>query len=384
MYRRFLSSILVVSLLFLAGSLSAGTFPQASSLQMTLSGSTGATDVDSLLLEAAERGVRTSLESRIQFGSEGGDLVEATLGDPVVDDVVFAPSVRFTAWLRISYGGQSLTTGIFVIGKDLEDILRSLPRRIEQSLRYDVLDILPQFEADLSLEYLWRNSLSSWVDTSKNQIRVGDRLLVVGSSGQAEALVAVSDLVVTDGRTTAVFDPLYRRAPQPGLPIVSGPAWSGAVGVSIASDLSGFGLVFSVSKASSWYPWSPLLKVGVWGEIDSSASFSMTGFEAYAMGGLQVDVPLGPLFETRWMFVEDASVEASCLLGAGFRLAVDGSSEAFIFGGEWEVGYRMYLSPFWSWKLGIGSWYWAQVGASGVETLRSTPLTITPSVVFNW
>jgi hypothetical protein len=113
---------------------------------------------------------------------------------------------------------------IFVIGKDLEDILRSLPRRIEQSLRYDVLDILPQFEADLSLEYLWRNSLSSWVDTSKNQIRVGDRLLVVGSSGQAEALVAVSDLVVTDGRTTAVFDPLYRRAPQPGLAIVSGPA----------------------------------------------------------------------------------------------------------------------------------------------------------------
>lgn len=383
--RRLLAGI--VTLLFVAFPLVADTFPQASSLIVSLSGSTGDAEADALLLGAVEKGVHRSLESRVSFTEEASDAVEVTLGDPHLDPFTFEPQIRFTAWLRLSYAGESFTTGVAVHGKNLKEIAHELATSVEGQLRYDILDILPITAEGLTLDYVWRNNLSSWLDDENASLKKGKRLLVQGSSGKAEALVVVDDVLPYEDRLVAVYAPLYVRNPQPGMPLVSGPNWTGSLSFPIAvlgSDVFGIGVEFSAMRSMGWYPWAPVMKAGLWLESSKPPTIVLQGIEAYVMGGMQVDVPLGGLFDTSFTLVEDASLGAACLIGLGAQIPLDQTPAVFIFGGEWEVWYRHKPSVHWGWGISLGSQYWAKVENGQVAYQRLANLTIAPSIIFSW
>lgn len=383
--RRLLAGI--VTLLFVAFPLVADTFPQASSLIVSLSGSTGDAEADALLLGAVEKGVHRSLESRVSFTEEASDAVEVTLGDPHLDPFTFEPQIRFTAWLRLSYAGESFTTGVAVHGKNLKEIAHELATSVEGQLRYDILDILPITAEGLTLDYVWRNNLSSWLDDENASLKKGKRLLVQGSSGKAEALVVVDDVLPYEDRLVAVYAPLYVRNPQPGMPLVSGPNWTGSLSFPIAvlgSDVFGIGVEFSAMRSMGWYPWAPVMKAGLWLESSKPPTIVLQGIEAYVMGGMQVDVPLGGLFDTSFTLVEDASLGAACLIGLGAQIPLDRTPAVFIFGGEWEVWYRHTPSVHWGWGISLGSQYWAKVENGQVAYQRLANLTIAPSIIFSW
>ncbi len=383
--RRFLPGFL--ALLFVAFPLVADSFPQATSLVISLSGSTGDAEADALLLGAVEKGVHRSLESRVSFTEEASDAVEVTLGDPNLDPFTFEPQIRFTAWLRLSYAGESFTTGVAVHGKNLKEIAHELATSVEGQLRYDILDILPITTEGLTLDYVWRNSLSSWLDDENASLKKGKRLLVQGSSGKAEALVVVDDVLPYEDRLVAVYAPLYVRNPQPGMPLVSGPNWTGSLSFPIAvlgSDVFGIGVEFSAMRSMSWYPWAPVMKAGFWLESSKPPTIVLRGIEAYVMGGVQVDVPLGGLFDTSFTLVEDASLGAACLIGLGAQIPLDQTPAVFIFGGEWEVWYRHTPSVHWGWGISLGSQYWAKVENGQVAYQRLANLTIAPSIIFSW
>ncbi|MDY4611947.1 MAG: hypothetical protein SPD11_15165 [Sphaerochaetaceae bacterium] len=385
MRRRLLFGL--AAFLFMTVCLSAGTFPQATGLSMSLSGSTGDPETDLLLLDAVEKGVRRSLESRVDFSVEASGPVETTLGDPKLDMITFEPQIRFTAWLRLSYGGESFTTGVAVLGKNLKEIARELSSVVTAQLRYDALDLLPIESDGLTLDYVWRNSLSSWVDENSLPVKKGDRLLVQGVSSKSEALVVVNDIIPYEGRTVAAYDPVYVRNPQPGMPLSPGPNWTGTIEFPVtvvASGLFGVGAEFSAMRSMGWYPWAPVMKAGLCLEISKPPTMTLQGLSVYAMGGMQVDVPLGGLFDTSFTLIEDASIGAACLVGFGARIPFDQTDTVFIFGGEWEVWYRHTPSVHWGWGVGFGSQYWAKVDAGKVQYHRLATLTIAPSVVFSW
>lgn len=382
---RFLPGFL--ALLFVAFPLVADSFPQATSLVISLSGSTGDAEADALLLGAVEKGVHRSLESRVSFTEEASDAVEVTLGDPHLDPFTFEPQIRFTAWLRLSYAGESFTTGVAVHGKNLKEIAHELATSVEGQLRYDILDILPITAEGLTLDYVWRNNLSSWLDDENASLKKGKRLLVQGSSGKAEALVVVDDVLPYEDRLVAVYAPLYVRNPQPGMPLVSGPNWTGSLSFPIAvlgSDVFGIGVEFSAMRSMGWYPWAPVMKAGLWLESSKPPTIVLQGIEAYVMGGMQVDVPLGGLFDTSFTLVEDASLGAACLIGLGAQIPLDQTPAVFIFGGEWEVWYRHTPSVHWGWGISLGSQYWAKVENGQVAYQRLANLTIAPSIIFSW
>lgn len=389
--RRFFLGL--VAILLVAVPLFASTFPQATGLVVTLSGTTGNPETDSMLLSAVEKGVGKSLESRVSFSESATDPIEVTLGDLSLDYIVFEPQIRFTAWLRLSYAGQSFTTGVAVHGKDLKVIAKELAASVEAQLRYDTLDVLPIETDGLTLDYVWRNSLSSWLDIDNDHVdgepqgtvpvKKGERLLVQGASGKPEAFVVVKDIIPYEDRLVASYSPLYVRSPQPGLPLVSGPNWTGTISFPIAIDLSGFGVEFSAMRSMSWYPWAPVIKGGVWCEL-SRSPITVQGLEVYALGGMQVEVPLGGLFDTSFTLVEDASLGAACYVGLGAQIPFDNTASSFIFGSEWDVWYRHTPSVHWGWGIQVGSQYWANVVQGKVGFCRATNLAIAPSVIFSW
>lgn len=387
MRRRRLLLLGIVVFLCVTAALSADKFPEATGLVVSLSGSTRDTEADALLLDAVETAVRRSLESRVVFSAEASGPVEVTLGDPDLDLITFAPQIRFTAWLRLFYEGKSFTTGVVAHGKDMKAIAKELSSMVEAQLRYDSLEVLPIETEGLKLDYVWRNSLSSWLDGKASSLKKGDRLLVQGASGKNEALVVVSDIIPYEGRSVATYAPLYVRNPQPGMPLTSGPNWTGAVEFPVAvvaSGQLGIGVEFSAMRSMSWYPWAPVMKAGLWLETSKPPTMAVQGLSIYAMGGVQVDVPLGGLFDTSFTLVEDASVGAACFVGLGARVPFDQTSTVFIFGGEWEVWYRHTPSVHWGWGIGLGSQYWAKVEAGKVKYQRLSTLTIVPSVIFSW
>ncbi len=371
--------VFLAALAMVAGSLWATEFSKVSDVVMQMDGSTGTAALDDQVMVAVAKGIDMSIASRVVLDAQGGLPLSFVLTDAAFDTFAQNTMVRFTAWLIASYNGKSQTFGLAVTAKDIKSALKAIPSMVDDQLRYDLLDILPIVTDDLTFDYAWKGSLSSWVDGQG--VKKGQRYVVTAADGTSEALLVVRDVLPYLSRTVATYAPIYVGDVQPGLPMAKGPMWTSVLSVPFSVNGNGFGIDLSMMRSMSITPWAPIFRVGAWVEMANGLR-TYTATQATFSAGMQVEYSLGTLFDTSFTLLRDGAVGAAVMAGVGVR--IPSSDPTFIFGGTWEGWYHHTPSVHWGWGIHMGGSYWAQVSNSTVSEARNVLFQIGPVVILNW